>query len=125
MIDYANNYPLVQKQFDALKVIANEKNGCAPMSLDDVIASLSYETTKASFQFTLRSLIKRGLVEKLPRQNIGGKSRRLLQVTPLGLHKIKTEYMRDVKSADYRTCMIDEIAKTDRMIAELEKMNIW
>lgn len=115
--DYAQNYPLLEKQYSALCVIAEN----SPISLDDVLLRLPYETTKQSFQFTLRALIQRGLVEKLPRQNIGGKSRRMLQITPIGLHKISTEQWITQKAADKKTCQFDEVAKTDRMIKEIEE----
>ena len=56
--DYGTNYPIQPKQFQALVTIANTDG--EPMTLDEVLAKLPYETTKQSFQFTLRSLIKRG-----------------------------------------------------------------
>ena len=123
MIDdnYALNYPLVDKQYAALRVIANSENDGQPQTLDEIISRLPYDTTKPSFQFTLRALIKRGVVEKMPRQVVNGKSRRLIRVTPLGLHKIVTETWRATLPADLRTCQPDEVAKTDRLIKEIEE----
>ena len=123
MIDdnYALNYPLVDKQYAALRVIANSENDGQPQTLDEIISRLPYDTTKPSFQFTLRALIKRGLVEKMPRQVVNGKSRRLIRVTPLGLHKIVTEAWRATLPADLRTCQPDEVAKTDRLLKEIEE----
>nr|DAS20072.1 MAG TPA: Transcriptional regulator, MarR/EmrR family, emrR, transcriptional regulator, DNA-binding [Caudoviricetes sp.] len=117
--DYGTNYPIQPKQFQALVTIANTDG--EPMTLDEVLAKLPYETTKQSFQFTLRSLIKRGLVEKLNRSVVNKKSRRVLRITPLGFHKIKTELLRSTKAVDAKTCLVDEIEKTDLLLAKIEK----
>lgn len=122
MIEYAYNYPLYPKQIEALRVIANEENGNAPQDLDAILENLTYKVTKQSFQFTLRSLIKRGLVEKVGRKVINGKSRRMLKITELGRHKLAVEstVFASSKAADPKVCMMDEVEKTNKLIAEIE-----
>ncbi len=121
-VEYASNYPLYPKQVEALRVIANEANGNAPQSLDAIISNMTYTVTKQSFQFTLRSLIKRGLVEKVGRQTSYGKSRRMIKITELGRHKLALEDTRFVtsKPADPKTCEMDEVEKTDKLMKQIE-----
>lgn len=123
MIEYAYNYPLYPKQVEALRVIANEENANEPQDLDSILEKLTYKVSKQSFQFTLRSLISRGLVEKVGRKVINGKSRRMLKVTELGRHKLSLESVMfgTSKAADPKTCMADEIEKTDKLIEEITR----
>ena len=118
-IEYGMNLPLSNKQIEALRVIANEENGNEPQDLDTVLSRLTYKTTKPSFQFTVRSLIKRGLIEKRSCETLRKKSRRFLAVTELGRHKLSAETYRASKPADPKTCGFDEVEKTDRLIAEI------
>lgn len=115
------NVPMTRKQLEVIRVIANFDEGGKPLDLDTVISRLPYETTKMAFQFVLRGLIKRELVEKLERQSARGKSRRFLTVTPLGLHRLESEFKRTHKPADRKTCEIDEIRETDKLLAQIEK----
>jgi hypothetical protein len=120
MTIYANNTPMTAKQLEALRVIANVDNGGEAQDLDSIISLLRYKTTKQSFQFTIRSLIKRELITKLDRECVRGKSRRLLAITPLGMNKLYSEDKLAEKPADPKTCQVDEVAKTDRLLAEIE-----
>ena len=121
-VEYASNYPLYPKQVEALRVIANEANGNAPQDLDTILSHMTYAVTKQSFQFTLRSLIKRGLVEKVGRKTIYGRSRRMLKVTELGRHKLALEDTSFVtsKPADPKTCEMDEVERTNKLMKQLE-----
>lgn len=120
-ISYAEFLPLFEKQKQALEVIANKKGCFAPQTLDHIIESLPYKVTKQAFQFTLRSLIKRGLARKLDRQCVDGKSRRFIQITMLGLHKLESSRFDYEKAADKKVCMVDEIAVTDRLLKEISE----
>lgn len=120
-MEYAENRSLYPKQIEALRVIANEAHGNAAQDLDFIIENMTYKVSKASFQFTLRALIKRGLVEKVGRQVINGKSRRMLRITELGRHKLALEdsNFRTSKPADPKTCETDEIEITDKLLSEI------
>lgn len=119
---YGVNYPILPKALAALETISNEKNGHEPQTLDEVIKNLPYEVTKPAFQFTVRALMRRGLIEKLNRKNIGGRSKRLLRITPLGLHKIQSEKESAKQAADKRTCEISETEVTDRLLEKIKEI---
>lgn len=118
--DYAQSYPMTPKMYMALEVIANRDNDCEPQTLDSILAQLPYAPTKQAFQFTLRSMIKRGWVEKLNRKCVDGKSRRMLRITVMGLHKLSSEKFIAMKAADSKTCLVDEIERTDKLIAKIK-----
>lgn len=118
-VEYAMNVPLSAKQMEALRVIANEDDGGKPLDIDTIVSRLSYKTTKQSFQFTIRSLINRELISKMKCTTVRGKSRRLLKITSLGLFRLHSEFGRADKPADAKTCMIDEIEKTNRLLDEI------
>lgn len=118
-IFYGTNYPLTWKMVEALKVISNEENDHAPQTLDEVLSKLPYKVTKQAFQFTLRALIKRGLVRKLKRVKRDKKSRRMLQITPIGCHKLVTESWAAELAADAKTCEVDEVEKTNRLLRRI------
>lgn len=52
------------KQISILRVIAAGNEDGSLTDLDQLLDRISYETTKASIQFSIRSLIKNGLIEK-------------------------------------------------------------
>jgi len=66
-------------------IIAGNDNG-TPTDLDQVIERLKYETTKESVQFSIRALIKHGLIEKLGSDKRRGRRRVLIGATMLGNH---------------------------------------
>lgn len=60
------------------------------LDLDQLIEILptidpDYEPSKASIQFSIRYLIKKGLVERAHFESRRGKSRRIIVATPLGV----------------------------------------
>lgn len=105
----------------ALEVIANEKENNEPLILDEVLARLPYITTKQSFQFTLRSLIVKGYVEKGGRVNIDKKSRRLLRITPLGLNKLKQEREAGYRPIEREALGDTETKITDKLIKKIQE----
>lgn len=56
---------LTEKQYEILRIIIKGVEGDY-VDLDQLLESLSYKTTKESMQFSIRALIKRRLIEKLP-----------------------------------------------------------
>jgi hypothetical protein len=118
--DYGNNLSLTEKAIEALRVISNAENNGMPIDLDTVLSRLAFHPTKQAFQFTLRALIKRGLVEKVGTAVIRGKRRRLLKITMLGLHKMHSDSIRNISYADKKTCNEDETLKTDLLLKEIE-----
>ena len=117
---YGMNTPMTGKQLEALKVISNEENEHEPLDLDQVIARLSFKTTKQAFQFVVRSLLKRELIEKLDCEVVRSRKRRFLKITPLGLNRLKNEPKRADAVIDTKTAAIAEKEKTDRLIEEIE-----
>lgn len=118
-VTYAMHFPLTDKQIDALTVIANKDEGGKPLSLDEVIKRLSYSVTKQSFQFTLRSLIKRELVEKCDCEIVDRKRRRLLRITPLGLNRLHNELRRTEPAVNPLSVLVSEEQKTDELIEQI------
>lgn len=73
-----------QKQIIHTVYLVEETNGFA--DLDAVIESLPYDTTKASFHFSIRALIAKKLLLKgeLRKRFDGDQNRRTLLLTTLG-----------------------------------------
>lgn len=74
---------LTTKQIELLRVIAAGNEG-APADLDEILDRVRYETTKQSLQFSIRALIKHGLIEKLGVSKRRGRQRQVIGATPLG-----------------------------------------
>lgn len=75
---------LTVKQIELLRVIGAKNPDGAPTDLDQVLERLSYETTKASLQFSIRALIKHGLIEKGGTEKRRGRQRVLICITASG-----------------------------------------
>ena len=52
------------KQISILRVVAAGNPDGSRVDLDELLDRISYETTKASIQFSIRSLIKGGMIVK-------------------------------------------------------------
>lgn len=117
---YGMYFPITGKQLEALRVIANEEHGGRAQDLDQIISRLSYKTTKQNFQFVVRSLIKRELIEKLECKTARGKKRRFLKITPLGLNRLENEPKRADGIPDPKTSSVGERERTDRLIQDIE-----
>lgn len=76
---------LTEKQIEQLRVICPGNPDGTDLDLDQIIDRMSYTPTKQSFQFSLRALINKGLIEKGPRVNRRGRVRQTITPTPLGL----------------------------------------
>lgn len=60
---------LTNKQYKILTVLCHgngkdEEGKLIPCDLDQLLERVAYETTKASMQFSIRALIKRGMLKK-------------------------------------------------------------
>lgn len=64
-----SNLFMTNKQIQVMKVIlkgngADESGNFIPVDIDQLLERIPYETTKASMQFTIRYLIKKGCITK-------------------------------------------------------------
>lgn len=76
-------YIVSNKQYEVLRVI------CVPegeplVDMDQLLERITYKTSKESMHFTLRALIRNGLITKANREIRRGRSRVLFEVTELG-----------------------------------------
>jgi DNA-binding MarR family transcriptional regulator len=75
---------LTSKQIHILTVILKKNPDGRAVDLDQILSRLPYETTKDSLHFSLRALIKKGLIEKGGFENRRGERRRIIQLSKLG-----------------------------------------
>ena len=82
---------LTDKQKDVIKTLNLGYERGHLLDLDELLEVLPYKTTKQSIQFSIRALIKKGLVEKgHTRQRSDNRyHRRTLGLTTLGRAKAK------------------------------------
>ncbi|HGY7601012.1 TPA: hypothetical protein ACNTJ6_005248 [Escherichia coli] len=82
---------LTDKQKDIIKTLNLGYERGHLLDLDELLEVLPYKTTKQSIQFSIRALIKKGLVEKgHTRQRSDNRyHRRTLRLTTLGRAKAK------------------------------------
>ncbi|HAG5788006.1 TPA: hypothetical protein GFX75_003730 [Escherichia coli] len=82
---------LTDKQKDIIKTLNLGYERGHLLDLDELLEVLPYKTTKQSIQFSIRALIKKGLVEKgHTRQHSDNRyHRRTLGLTTLGRAKAK------------------------------------
>ncbi|MFT4064286.1 winged helix DNA-binding protein [Paraburkholderia sp.] len=75
---------LTTKQLELLRVIAAANSDGSACDLDEIIERINYETTKASIQFSIRALIKHGLIEKVGKEKRRDRQRVLIGITSEG-----------------------------------------
>ncbi|EFR8717784.1 hypothetical protein H1W39_005181, partial [Escherichia coli] len=82
---------LTDKQKDIIKTLNLGYERGHLLDLDELLEVLPYKTTKQSIQFSIRALIKKGLVEKGHTRQRGDNRyhRRTLGLTTLGRAKAK------------------------------------
>lgn len=71
---------LSEKQKTILKVIQKGIDGDF-VDLDQLLELVDYETTKQSMQFSIRALVNRRLIEKLPTETRRGRARVRYRIT--------------------------------------------
>ena len=82
---------LTDKQKDIIKTLNLGYERGHLLDLDELLEVLPYKTTKQSIQFSIRALIKKGLVEKghTRQRSYNRYHRRTLGLTTLGRAKAK------------------------------------
>jgi len=76
---------LTEKQIDVLLNIAKKNTDGSLVDLDQVLDRINFETSKASIQFCIRSLVSRELIEKAGMEKRRCARRVLLKATELGV----------------------------------------
>ena len=98
---------LTTKQIALMSVIVAGNPDGSVCDLDEIVERASYKPTKASIHFSIRALVKHGLIEKLGLEKRRGRSRVLISATALG-----REYMGPRASASIATSVEeDELAQ--------------
>lgn len=77
---------LTTKQIEVLRVIAKGNPDGSHADLDEILERVSYRPTKQAIQFTIRSLVEHGLIEKHASEKRRGRLRVLIGATTLGQH---------------------------------------
>ena len=80
---------ITTKQMMILVTIRRGNTDGNLIDLDQLLERVQYEVTKSSMQFSIRALIKRGLVIKRGTEIRRGKSRMTYQLTPLAYSLIR------------------------------------
>lgn len=104
-----------QKAILALVVQANPDG---PVDFDQLIERLPYCPSKDSMHFSIRALVKKGLVEKGGLDVRRGRSRRLLLVTPLGNHWAAIVCPRPVPTTIEEVMSPEELEALDNLRIE-------
>lgn len=76
---------LSNKAFEVVRVLIRGNPDGTYCDLDELLDRLSYKPSKQSLQFTIRALIKRGLIQRKDPELRRGQSRRILAPTAKGL----------------------------------------
>ncbi len=75
---------LTKKQEQVLETIVKGNQDGSFCDLDQVIAQVPYDTTKASIQFIIRNLMNKGLIYKKPTEKRRGRRRVVIGPTSQG-----------------------------------------
>ncbi|MEO9497597.1 MAG: hypothetical protein ABJG42_24200 [Vibrio splendidus] len=80
---------LTIKQREIIKVIMEgnldpDNQRFCDVDLNQILERINYKTTKHSLQFSIRSLIKKGVIVKGDRECRRGKSRQTFKMTEMG-----------------------------------------
>lgn len=81
----------IQILVEVQKGSVNDLGEAAPIDLDQLLERLPYKTTKESMQFSIRALIRRGMLEKAGNESRRGRSRVLYRLTDYGVKTITGE----------------------------------
>jgi len=101
---------LTVKQIELLSVINAGNPDGSVCDLDQVIERINYETTKASIQFSIRALVKHGLIEKKGKEKRRGRLRVLISITATGAPYVA---VRKVAGPAYVVSEAEEIYEPD------------
>ena len=75
---------ITAKQRALMDVIIAGVDG-KPCDIDQMLENLNYKTTKESLQFSLRALVAKGVIERLPNETRRAKSRAVYAPTESGM----------------------------------------
>jgi DNA-binding PadR family transcriptional regulator len=76
---------LTTKQIQLISVVGQRNDDGSAIDLDELLERLPYQPSKQSVQFSLRALVKRGLLAKSEATELRrGRKRRLLELTEAG-----------------------------------------
>lgn len=73
---------MTNKQIAIMQALIRGNPDGSFLDLDELLTALTYETTKQSLQFSIRALVKHGLIEKKGLELRRGHQRRVLAPTP-------------------------------------------
>lgn len=80
---------LRDKQIQIICAIKKGNDDGSVLDMDQLLEAIPYETTKESIQFSIRALIKKGVVEKAGRESRRGRSRITFKLTDSGKHVMR------------------------------------
>lgn len=106
---------LTQKQKAILALIV-KANPDGPIDLDQLIERLPYTTSKESMHFSIRALVGKGLIVKGATELRRGRSRRLIEVTPLGSHWANLLCPRPVPLKLEEAMDVEELEELERQL---------
>lgn len=89
---------LSDKQIALMIAVAKGDGAGDFADIDQVLERLPYKTSKQSLQFSIRSLLKRGLLERKPIEVRRGRARRPLALTPRGYSMLRDALQRRKKA---------------------------
>jgi len=80
---------MTTKQVALMSCLADKNPDNTYLDLDQLLEKLrgdyKWETTKPSLQFSIRSLVREGIIEKEAREKRRGRQRAVLKLTDLGM----------------------------------------
>ena len=76
---------LTLKQLELMRVICKKNEDGSWLDVDQIVERTAYKPTKQSLQFSIRALIKHGLIEKLAQENRRNRQRTIIGPTEAGL----------------------------------------
>jgi len=82
---------LTHKQVHVLEKIVLGPGEGQLIDLDQLLASINYETTKGSMHFTLRGLLRRGMIVKAEPEIRRGRRRVVFAPTMRGVNRIRDD----------------------------------
>jgi DNA-binding MarR family transcriptional regulator len=96
---------LTKKQVELMSIIIRKNEDGSAVDLDQILARLSYVTTKQSLQFSIRALVQKGLIVKQELEKRGSHARRTVVATDYGRQVLGP---RDSKSSKTYIVSVEE-----------------
>lgn len=80
---------LTTKQMQIMATVVRANPDGSYLDMDQIVEKVPYETTKQSMQFSIRALIKKGLLEKKTNEVRRSRSHIIISPTLLGMESMK------------------------------------